>query len=378
MAQLQQDIAVNEPERVENVAEKLNVSIRIFDRVGSKALLELTGQLSLMLRTGTTLTDSLSALCEQTDSERLHEVLEKIENDLSGGASLAKALSGHPKIFDEFFVNTVEAGESSGQLALVFSRLESYLRKKLELRSKIVTALIYPSIIATVALGAVSFIVTFVLPRFIRIFEKAGVELPAPTRMLLAISGFVSNYWYLVLAAVVIAPVTVYFIMKVPRTKRLLDTLFLHIPGVGPLVIMIQSSQLLRTLGTMLEAGVPLVESLQVTRRVCRNHHFGKLVDEILRRVTQGEPMRIAFNESEIISPAIKTMISTGERTGALPEVMTSVSNYLDEDSDRRLKRLSATIEPLIIVAMGVVVGFIAISILLPLFRLGAAVGGSA
>ena len=377
MAQLQQDIAVDAPERVVEATWKLNVSIRIFDRVGVKALLDLTGQLALMLRTGTTLIDSLKALREQTDSERLYEVLDRIENDLNGGASLARALSAHPKVFDQFFVNTVEAGESSGQLAMVFSRLESYLRKKLELRNKITTALIYPSIIAAVALSAVSFIVTFVLPRFIRIFEKAGVELPAPTRMLLAISGFVSNYWYLILLAVVIAPVTFYFVMKEPRTKRLLDTLFLHLPGVGPLVIIIQSSQLFRTLGTMLEAGVPLVDSLQVTRRVCRNHHFVKLVDETLRRVTQGEPLRIAFNESDIISPAIKTMLSTGERTGALPEVMNSVSNYLDEDSDRKLKRLSAMIEPLIIIAMGVVVGFIAISILLPLFRLSAAVGGS-
>lgn len=377
MAQLQQNVIAAVPDADEEKAGTTNPSFSLFNKVGTKLLVELTGQLALMLRTGSTLIDSLTALRDQTEHEGLFDILEAVESDISGGSSLAHALSQHPKVFDQFFVSTVEAGESSGQLVEVFQRLEIHLRKKSELKGQIVSALIYPCVIASVASSAVTFIIAFVLPRFTRIFEKAGVELPLPTRMLLAMSGFVTDYKYALIAGGVFAVVAGYFILKNPRTKRIVDIVSIHIPAVGPLVIMLQSALLLRTLGTMLNAGVSLVDSLGVTRRSCGNSKFKELIDEVQRRVTQGEPLRAAFDESKFISPSIKTMIATGEKSGSLPEVMTSVADFLDVDAERRLKQLSSALEPMIIVVMGVVVGFICVSILLPLFKLSAVAGGS-
>lgn len=377
MAQLQQNVIADVPEAEEENAGTMNPSFNLFNKVGTKLLVELTGQLALMLRTGSTLIDSLTALRDQTEHEGLYDILEAVESDISGGSSLAHALSQHPKVFDQFFVSTVEAGESSGQLVEVFQRLEIHLRKKRELKGQIVSALIYPCVIASVASSAVTFIISFVLPRFTRIFEKAGVELPLPTRMLLAMSDFVTNYKYALIAGGVLAIVAGYFILKNPHSKRIVDIVSLHIPAVGPLVIMLQSALLLRTLGTMLNAGVSLVDSLGVTRRSCGNSKFKELIDEVQRRVTQGEPLRAAFDESKFISPSIKTMIATGENSGSLPEVMTSVADFLDVDAERRLKQLSSALEPMIIVVMGVVVGFISVSILLPLFKLSAVAGGS-
>lgn len=377
MAQLQRNVIAAVPDADEEKTGTMNPSFSLFNKVGTKLLVELTGQLALMLRTGSTLIDSLTALRDQTEHEGLFDILEAVESDISGGSSLAHALSQHPKVFDQFFVSTVEAGESSGQLVEVFQRLEIHLRKKSELKGQIVSALIYPCVIASVASSAVTFIIAFVLPRFTRIFEKAGVELPLPTRMLLAMSAFVTDYKYALIAGGVFAVVAGYFILKNPRTKRIVDIVSLHIPAVGPLVIMLQSALLLRTLGTMLNAGVSLVDSLGVTRRSCGNSKFKELIDEVQRRVTQGEPLRAAFDESKFISPSIKTMIATGENSGSLPEVMTSVADFLDVDAERRLKQLSSALEPMIIVVMGVVVGFICVSILLPLFKLSAVAGGS-
>jgi type IV pilus assembly protein PilC len=239
------------------------------------------------------------------------------------------------------------------------------------------TALIYPVITCCLAIVAVIFMVTFVLPKFVDIFSKSNVPLPLPTRMLMGISGFVTSYWYILLAAMIGIITAIYLALKNPVGSRLFDRLILWLPGVGDVAGTVQSSLLLRTLGTLLQAGVPLVDSLAVAKDACKNSLFKDFVASVTSGVLQGEDLASNFAKSEIMSPSIKAMVGTGERTGNLPMVLNSIADHLDSIADKQAKRLSAVFEPAAIIVMGGVIGFIAVSVLFPLFRLTAAVKGA-
>jgi general secretion pathway protein F len=359
------------------VQEKIKFSLDAlpFGRIKTSTLAAMTGQLALMLRTGTPLLDSVEALQNQTRDEKLYDVLGSVKNEISGGATLGNALRAHPRIFNGFYVNAVDAGETNGLLADVFTRLEDFLRKRVELRSNIITAMIYPAVIAVVAFIAVTCVMIFVLPNFIRIFEKANVLLPLPTRMLLATSQFMSQYWYVFLLAMFVGPMVFSICARTARGKRMIDYFMLHCPGVAGLTAMIETSLMLRTLGTLLGSGVSLTDALAVARSAARNSYYCHFMGDVLQNVTQGGTLSSTFESSELMSPAVKTMVSTGEATGSLALVMKEVSNYLDVESDRNLKRLSALIEPGVIILMGGVVAFIALSILMPLFQMSALAG---
>lgn len=347
-----------------------------FRPVNARTLSLITGQLALMLRTGNSLVDSLTAIAEQTNQPRVAEILEAVAQDVTGGSTLSAALARHPRVFDGFYVSAVTAGESTGTLAEVFSRIETHLQKRLATRGSLLTALIYPAIISVMAIGAVVFIVTFVMPKFVDIFEKSGVALPLPTRILMGMSHFMVSYWYIAIAAVIAIATAIYLYVKSPSGSRAMDKLVLVLPGVGEVTAMVQSSLMLRTLGTLLDAGVSLVEALDVAKDACKNCYFKAFVDDVTSAVIRGEGLSRCFAESEIMSPSIKTMVATGERTGNLPVVFNSIADHLDEMADKQTRRLSTLFEPAAIAAMGIMIGFIAISVLFPLFRLTTTVKG--
>ena len=357
-------------------ARSSQAHVRFYNRVRSRAVASVTGQLALMLRTGTPLLQSMEALAYQIDDERLSDILGAVAAEVRGGSSLAEALASHPAAFDTFYVSTVKAGEASGTLPEAFKRLEEHMQKRAEIRSNVVTALIYPIIVSVLAAACVTVVVTFVVPRFVEVFEGAGVVLPLPTRMLVAFSDFIITRWYVVAGIAFSLPVAVYFTLTSERGSRFRDMVVLEIPLVGALANTVMSSGLLRTLGTLMGSGVSLVESLQIARETCRNGRFSAFVDSVMNGIVRGEDLTSNFARSDLMSPAIKQMVATAEQTGALAEVLTAVADHLDDVAAKQLKKLSAVFEPLIIVAMGVVVGFIAVSVLLPMFRLTSAAHG--
>lgn len=347
-------------------------------RIGTRILAENTGQLALMLKTGTPLVESMAALAQQTEDLRMQEVLESVAASIRGGSTLTEALAAHPHAFDDFYVSTARAGEATGELAEVFKRIESQLIKRLELQSSITAALIYPLIVSLLAIGAVIFVVTYVLPKFIVIFERSHVPLPLPTRMLMFLAGTITTYWYMVPVILIGVPMGLYFFLKTEFGSQLYDRVVLRMPIMGPLAHLVYSGVVLRTLGSLMGAGVPLVESLSICLSACKNRRYKAFIADVSARVMRGEPLAAGFQASPLISPSIKQMVNTGERAGALPVVLNAVSDHLDALTDKRVKRLSAIFEPLIIIVMGIVIGFIAISVLLPLFRLSSAARGGA
>jgi len=364
---------------IEQAASRnIRVSTNLFFKPFSLATLaNFTAQLALMLRTGTALLEGLDALAKQAHSQRARDLIEDIHNRVKGGATLTDAMAAHPDVFEPFYVSSVRAGEASGKLVEVFVRVEEYLQQRLEIRTRVTTALIYPAIITTLAISAVAFILTFVLPRFITVFERSGVALPVPTRILMAFSYSAVTYWYLWIAGVAIAIVGTYLFVKTPTGKRTIDFLMLRLPVLGPLTNSLQTSALLRSLGTLLNAGVPLLQALEVARDSCGNGAFRQLTEELISRVVSGGDMASIIRHNPLISPSIQQMIVTGEKSGALAEVMTAIANHLDNDADKQIKRLMAMFEPVVLIAMGVMVGFIAVSVLLPLFRLTSAARGA-
>ncbi len=354
-----------------------SMSAGFFRPFSLATLASFTAQLALMLRTGTALLEGLDALAKQAHTVRASKLIEDIRNRVRGGATLTDAMAAHPTVFEPFYVSSVRAGEASGKLVEVFKRIEEYLQQRLEIRTRVTTALIYPAIITTLAICAVAFILTFVLPRFITVFERSGVALPVPTQILMAFSYSAVTYWYLWIAGIASTVVGLYAFVKTPTGRRTVDFLMLRLPVLGPLTNSLQTAALMRSLGTLLNAGVPLVQGLEVARDSCGNGAFRQLTEELIARVVSGGDMASVIRHNPLISPSIQQMIITGERSGALAEVMIAIANHLDNDADKQIKRLMALFEPVVLIGMGVMVGFIAVSVLLPLFRLTAVARGA-
>lgn len=341
-------------------------------------MLTFTSQLTLMLETGNSIGESLAALEAQTTEAKLKNIIASIRQGVMSGSTLASALENHPEAFSEVYVNMVRLGEATGGLASVFKRLEVFLEKQAKLSSDIKSASIYPCILVCLALIVVTFLVTFVLPRFVGIFEGSGVVLPVPTRILLGASFVIRNFWYAILAGLAVTVWSIYVYLKSPRGVVLIDRLLIEMPALGELMKFIYTARIMRTLGTLIEAGVPHVDSIEVARQVATRKAFRKLMEDVGQSVLEGLGMAKAFNESALIPPTVKQMVETAESTGTLGRVLLRLADHYDDLTDKKVKLLTAYFEPGIIVTIGLVIGFITASVLLPLFKLTSAVKGGA
>jgi type II secretory pathway component PulF len=367
-----------EPQPTKKKASTNQIPFTVSLGVSKRAILAFTGQMALMLRTGNALVDALELLAQEAKDQRLAGVLSTVSTDVQGGASLAQALSAHPRVFNGFYISAVRAGEASGRLPDVFEQIQEYLEKRADLRSTVVTALIYPCIIVALAVVAVSFIVAYVLPKFVTIFERSNVVLPLPTRILMSISSSIWEYWYLYALIGAGIPTGIYLLCKQTYARNLLHRLVLTLPVVGNVAKTIQCSIILRTLGTLLDSGVSLVESLDVAKDACSNRRYAAMIDDLEATVIRGESLASGFVRSPLFDAGVTQMITTGERTGSLATVTLTVSEHLDKAAEKHVKRLSAMFEPMTIVAMGAVIGFIAVAVLMPLFKLTSAARGGA
>jgi type IV pilus assembly protein PilC len=342
-------------------------------RVPSEQLVLVTSQLSLMLETGNTISESLSALGKQTEGTKMGAVLDSVASSVAGGRTLTAALDEHPAVFPKLYISAVRAGETSGRLPQVFKRLELHMTKRAELRESMRSALTYPAILSVMLLGVVVFAITFVLPRFTSIFASAGVVLPIPTRILMAAGTLTKRYWYLIPVFVMLAAFGIVWLFRNARCKNFIDGVLIRIPVLGALLKGISTSSLVRTFGMLLESGVPLTESIDVAKDSVVSHSFRKFMDELERSVLQGEGFAAPFRNSNLMSPVDQQMAATGEKTGSLPTVMTRLADHHDEQVDVKLKRLTAIVEPMFLAIMGLFVGFVAMAVLLPLFKMASA-----
>lgn len=347
-----------------------------FRRVKTQELAVFARQLAALLKAGLPVVQALSTLREQSQSKVLKAVLEDIEDTLhQEGGTLADVMGKHPKVFSAVFQGLIRAGEEGGNLVEVLSNLAKYLGNSAKLRRQVVAAFVYPVFIMLMGITAVFFLMTFVIPRFQELFLSFGQELPWPTRMLLAVSGFLGRWWYLVLAGFGAAVLLLVGMFRRPAVRLRTDRAVLRLPVFGQLLLKMEIARICRTLGTLLESGVEILESIRVTGQAVANRFVGQTFPELLKAVAGGEPLAAAIEKPGIFPPMLVNLVRTGEETGELPAMLSELADIYEDETERAVGGAVKLVEPLLIVIIGGAVAAIVAAIMLPVFEINTMVG---
>ncbi len=344
-------------------------------RISKREIIYVTNQLAVMVDTGITLSAALGGLQSQEENPSLRRVLLNLKSVVEDGDDFSAALAKHPKLFDKTYVSLVRASEATGTLGEILERIARYLRKELETRTRVRSALAYPAVMMVVATCVTIFLLTFVLPKFTPLFERKGMELPGSTRFMMACSSLLMNHWPLWAAGAVATVVGLILSRRMARGIQIWDWCKINTPLIGPMVRKVTISRSIRTLGAMLHAGVPVLDALRLCADVSNNYYYERLWRQVVEKVTGGSQICEALSGNPLFPPMLVQMISTGEQTGKLDLVLEKVSTYYDQEVDSTISTTTRLIEPIMITVMGVVVGGIAMSLLLPIFSLSRHVG---
>ncbi len=299
-----------------------------------------------------------------------------MRNDIEKGSSLAESMKRHPKVFNSLFINMVRAGEEGGILEKVLQRMADYFEKMIKLKRKIIGAMIYPSLIVAVAVLVVSIIMIFVIPTFAKLFGEMRIDLPLPTRITIAASNFMAKSAVFILAGIIGFFVFIKFLRKSEKGKKIIDGVLLKAPLLGVVLLKASLSRFARTLGTLLSSGVPILSSMEISARASANKIIEDVVLEMKEDVTAGKSLtEVLKTHHEIFPPIFVQMVSVGESTGATDEMLNKVADFYDEEVDNAVANLMSMLEPALIIFLGVTIGFIVLSLYLPIFRLGEVVG---
>ena len=356
-----------------NIKEKPARAVRekkIGGKVKDKEMAIFTRQFSTMIDAGLPLVQCLNILADQSESKNLRDVTTRVARDVEAGSSLAEAFRKHPKTFDDLFTNMIEVGESGGILDVVLQRLSVYIEKAAALKRKIKAAMIYPLTIVSVAAIVVIFMLTFVIPTFATMFKNLGADLPLPTKIVLWMSDFVQAWILVILAAL---GAGIYALRRYYRTeagKSLIDALLLKLPVFGTLIRKVSVARFTRTLGTLISSGVPILEGLRITARTAGNKVVEKAVLNCRAVVTAGGTITEPLKTSTVFPPMVIQMINVGEQTGALDAMLGKIADFYDDEVDTAVGALTALLEPMMIVFLGVVIGGLVVAMYLPIFRL--------
>jgi type II secretion system protein F len=334
-----------------------------------------TRQLADMTAAHLPLFRSLSVLLEQADRRALRDLTEALRADVQEGRPLSEALARHPRHFPDLYVNMVRAGESSGHLDAILLRLADFLEKSMHRRSQVVSALMYPAVLITVAFAAVSFIIVYLIPKLETLFAEMEQTLPLITQLLLGFSNMVQKIWWMAALVIVAVVLSTRWYARTPRGRETLDQMLLRLPMFGPISHKMAVSRLARTLGTMLTGGVPILTALEISGNAIANRPMARAAEMAREEVRQGTRISEALSRSGVFPPLLVHMSAVGEETGQLPEMMIRVADNLDFQVDSTLGRLTTLLEPFIIIVMGAIVAVIVTAVLLPIFQLNASMG---
>ncbi|MEA3328655.1 MAG: type II secretion system F family protein [Candidatus Omnitrophota bacterium] len=347
--------------------------LKIVDRfrgISNLDLIIFTRQVSIMLKSGLTLLDSLTGVFKQTRHKKLKAVIKDVVERIRSGSSFSQAIQAHSSIFGEMYINMVRAGETSGILDNIMERLSALATHEAEIKNKIRAAVTYPAVIISMAVLIVFFLLTFVMPKFINIFETAGTQLPLPTKILLGISSVLRYRWYVILALLAGTAIGFYRWVKTEKGRYKFDRFKLSLPVIGALYLRVLISRFTRLLGLLVKSGIPLLYSIEVVGRTVDNSVLFRIIAGSRKGITEGQSLSETLQLSGIFPPMVIQMIGAGENTGKLEEMLTEVSDFYDVEIEYGIRNLTSLIEPAMIIIMGLIVGFIALSVLLPIFNL--------
>jgi len=329
-----------------------------------------TRQFATMIDAGLPLVQCLEILATQQPNKTFKKALQDIREAVEGGSTFANALKKQPKIFSSLYTNMVEAGEAGGILDTILNRLAAYIEKSITLKRRIKSAMLYPSVIVTVAAVVVVLLLLFVIPTFKSMFEGFGATLPLPTQIVLEASRLMQAYWYIIAVALVGSIVGIRYYYKTPGGRKVIDTLLLKAPVFGELIRKVAVAKFTRTLGTLISSGVAILDGLEITARTAGN----KVVEEAVMRtrtsISEGKTIAEPLKASKVFPPMVVSMISVGEQTGALDAMLNKIADFYDDEVDVAVANLTSLLEPMLMVFLGIVIGGVVIAMYLPIFKL--------
>ena len=341
-----------------------------------KNLAMFTRQFGVLVRTGTAVPQALEALRRQLKDPAWRDVVADLCARVERGEALSEAMAHHPEYFDVVYRSLIAAGEAGGAFDEMLERLANLVVKQLHVRSSVIGALIYPMLLIVVAGIVLALMLTFVLPRFSGLFETLDVPLPPTTKMLMVLSAALKSYWWAMLASLIAGVVGLKLWLAGPNGKQAWDGFVLRLPQIGRIARSFATARVARLLGVLLECRVSLLEALALTRHAAGNVHYANLLTRAEDAVTRGQPISFAFNDSRLIDPAVYEAIHNGEQSGQVAPLLLGVADYMDQENDTMVRSLTSILEPVILIALGLVVALVALSMFVPLFDLTAMTSG--
>jgi type IV pilus assembly protein PilC len=339
-------------------------------RITRKEIVIVTTQLSVMVETGITLSSALEGLIVQEKNLKLKTVLNDLKSQVEGGSDFSAALEKHPECFDKTYLALVRASEASGALGEMLDKISEYLRRSMDNRAKVRSSMAYPSVIGVLAVGVTIFLLTYVMPKFTPLFERQGIELPTVTIIMMKVSKTMTLYWYAWILGVIGAVGGSIWWLKTDQGRRAWDTTMISLPLLGPLFRKIILSRSVSTLGTMIASGVSTLEALRLCGEAAGNMLYSEMWLDVREKVTTGQQIWESMSGNPLVPGTLVQMISSGEQSGRLDFVLHKISSFYDREVETSLKTVTSMIEPLMIAVMGVVVGTIGLSLMLPIFSL--------
>ncbi len=342
---------------------------RFLNRVSFSELVVLTRQLATMVSAGLVLSNAIDILQEQQTNKTLKKALEEISQDIKGGLTLAQALGKYPDIFPRLYVNLVKAGETSGKLDQVLLQMAEGLEKQREFQARVKGAMIYPIVVLGMMVAVVIIMMVFVIPKLITLYQQSTIELPLPTKILIFTSNLFVHFWWLMLIVIFVLIIAFNRWNKSEDNKYLMGRILLRVPIVGKIITGVTLTNFNRTFGLLISAGIPLLDSIGIVSDMTDNPVFRKTLKEAYAGVERGLPFSSLLT-SEIFPKIVGQMIRVGEETGKVDEVFLNLANYFESESDNMIKNLTVAIEPIVLIILGIGVGFLVISIILPIYKL--------
>lgn len=347
----------------------MSVNVPFFNRVKKEDLVQFTTQLSTMLNSGLPLTDALALLKVQSKPAMM-KVLDELAQDVQGGMSLTEALAKHPEVFSTVYVSLVRAGEASGKLDDILLRLAENEDKNREFRAKTKGAMVYPIIVFVAMIGVMAVMMLVVVPQLTELYTSFDAELPFITQVLIGISNFLINYWWLMIFIVVVSIFGFKQYRKTPVGRKQTDKLGLKIPVFGPLRTKIILTEFTRTLALLIAAGVSILESLEIVKSSMNNVIYMEATAQAAKGVEKGMPLAAMLAKQQVFPVLMSQMIAVGEETGQMDQVLMKISHYFESDVEHLIKNLTTALEPIIMVVLGVMVAFVVLGILMPLYKI--------
>ncbi len=341
-----------------------------FERITRKDLISFTVHLSTIFSASIPLDVGLKDVADQTEKEKFRRIIEDVAKNVSEGAALSDALNKHPRVFSELYVNMIAAGEAGGNVEEVLNDLIDFIGWQDDLAADVKQALVYPLVILGAGILLIFFLLAFVLPRFLFVFQKAKVVLPLPTRILLFVSSFFAEYWLFIAAGMISAFFLFRFVMSTERGRYFIDSVKLKLPVFGSLIRKIALSRFSHYMGTLLKAGLDIIETLWVAERVIGNSVLARIIRNALVRVKEGESLSYCLEQSGEFPPLIIRMLAIGEKTSSLEMTLEKVSKHYDKEVPYTIKKIFSLLEPLLIIFLGLIVVGIALSMFLPMYQM--------